>query len=233
MHDDETDPMAQSFPARYGGFLDALAPPGTARRVALKFARRGLKAIPKLTSRRYVAHKVKIALIRARGSLILGLRPYRNLGERLLRRSSPRPASPAADLSFPIHDRVEVSIIIPVFNHCGDTRDCLASIARLTDGPASEVIVVDDGSTDETSELLGRVEGLVLLRNEANLGFIGSCNRGAVAARGEFLVFLNNDTLVTPGWLQALRRTFDDIPGTGLAARSCSIPMAGFRRPAV
>ena len=59
-----------------------------------------------------------------------------------------------------------------------------------------------------TPELLKRIPGVVALRNEQSLGFIGSCNRGAAAARGEFLVFLNNDTVVTSGWLEALARTF-------------------------
>ena len=61
----------------------------------------------------------------------------------------------------------------------------------------------DNASTDETPEMMKRIEGVVYSRNDQNLGFIGSCNRAAAVARGEFLVFLNNDTVVTPGWLEA------------------------------
>ncbi len=155
---------------------------------------------------------------------MLSIRPYLTISGRLARAFRPRQETLTVVSSLPMHDRVDISIIIPVFNHCSDTRECLASIAQRTDGPAYEVIVVDDGSTDATPELLGRIEGLVLLHNDVNLGFIGSCNHGAAAARGEFLVFLNNDTLVTAGWLQALRRTFDDIPGTGLAGAMLLYP---------
>ena len=207
-----------------GSAGDAIAPPGTARRGALVLAGRGLKALPRLSSRRYVAHKIKTTLIRARGSLFLILRPYQIISGRLVRTLRPRQGLLSSAPVFPIHDRVDVSIIIPVFNHCRDTRDCLLSIAQLTAGSSYEVVVVDDGSTDETPEMLGRIEGLIQLRNDVNLGFIGSCNRGAAAARGEFLVFLNNDTLVTSGWLEALRRTFDDIPGTGLAGAKLLYP---------
>ncbi len=223
MHDDVTDPIARKVARQLGSAGDAIAPPGTARRGALVLAGRGLKALPRLSSRR-LAHKIKTTLIRARGSLFLILRPYQIISGRLVRALRPRQRLLSIAPVFPIHDRVDVSIIVPVFNHCRDTRDCLLSIAQSTAGSSYEVVVVDDGSTDETPEMLGRIEGLIQLRNDVNLGFIGSCNRGAAAARGEFLVFLNNDTLVTSGWLEALRRTFDDIPGTGLAGAKLIYP---------
>ena len=119
---------------------------------------------------------------------------------------------------------MDVSIIIPVFNHWQDTLACLESIAHLTSEPSYEVIVVDDGSSDATPQILEQIEGVVILRNEQNLGFIGSCNRGATAARGAFLVFLNNDTVVTPGWLEALARTFRTVPATGLAGAKLIYP---------
>jgi GT2 family glycosyltransferase len=53
------------------------------------------------------------------------------------------------------------------------------------------------------------VTGVRFERNAENLGFIGTCNRGAEFARGEYVVFLNNDTIVTRGWLEALLRVFD------------------------
>ncbi len=72
--------------------------------------------------------------------------------------------------------------------------------------------------------MLEQIAGLVTLRNEQNLGFIGSCNRGAASARGTFLVFLNNDTVVTPGWLEALIRTFRKVPRVGLAGAKLIYP---------
>ena len=66
--------------------------------------------------------------------------------------------------------------------------------------------------------------GLVYLRNEKNSGFIASCNRGAETARGKYLVFLNNDTLVKPGWLSALLDTFAEQPRTGIVGSKLVYP---------
>ncbi|MGC8638476.1 MAG: glycosyltransferase [Isosphaeraceae bacterium] len=203
---------------------ELIALPGSQRRRLLHLGHRCLRAVPKLRDRDWVEHRMGVAWNRARGSLGLLLRPCRvwsmRLGDRL-RRDNAIAIRPA---SFPVRDRVEVSIIIPAYNHCADTLACLESIERLTNGPAYEVIVVDDCSTDETPTQLRRVDGLVLIRNDRNLGFIGSCNRGAAAARGDYLIFLNNDTVVTPGWLEALARTFREIPGTGLAGAKLVYP---------
>jgi O-antigen biosynthesis protein len=104
-------------------------------------------------------------------------------------------------------DRVPVSIIIPVFNNLELTQNCLESIWQHTPGHLYELIVVDNGSQDATATFLeplaaaGRIR---LIANETNLGYAKASNQGARAARGDFLVMLNNDTLVTPGWLEAL-----------------------------
>jgi O-antigen biosynthesis protein len=111
-----------------------------------------------------------------------------------------------------------VSVVIPVHGKFRLTYDCVASIAGQLPEAEFEVIVVDDASLDET--LLAPLVfcgSVRVLRNERNLGFVGSCNRGAEAARGEFVFFLNNDTLVRPGWLDELVRTFDDVAGVGIA----------------
>jgi GT2 family glycosyltransferase len=216
-------PFGKSL-ALFGRVKKALVPRGTRRSQILSLCCRGVKAIPKVRDRRWIAHKVKMASRRARSSLGLLLRPYRVLGGRLMAPLSQRRATPASPPHFPILDRVDVSIVIPVYNHFQDTVVCLESIARWTSGPGFEVIVVDDGSTDKTPELLDRVKGLVTIRNDRNLGFIGSCNRGAAAARGDYLVFLNNDTVVSPGWLEALANTFQEMPGTGLVGAKLVYP---------
>src|SRR5216110_1651761 len=66
--------------------------------------------------------------------------------------------------------------------------------------------------------------GVVYLRNATNSGFITSCKRGAEAARGKYLVFLNNDALVRPGWLTALLDTFAEQPGTGIVGSKLIYP---------
>src|SRR6476469_4895321 len=77
-----------------------------------------------------------------------------------------------------------------------------------------EVILVDDASPDDSPRVLPAIAGLRYSRNATNLGFVDSCNAGAALARGEYLVFLNNDTEVQPGWLDALVATFAQFPGT-------------------
>ena len=111
----------------------------------------------------------------------------------------------------------EISIVIPVYNNWEYTAACLRSLAETPGEAGFEVIVVDDGSSDETPVRLAGIKGLVNIRNKRNLGFVGSCNRGAEAARGRYVVMLNNDTQVLDGWLDALAETFRLFPDTGLA----------------
>lgn len=104
--------------------------------------------------------------------------------------------------------RPRASIIIPAVNAFARTYTCLASILERTGGIPYEVIVVDDASTDETRHLEQLVKGVRVVRNTSNAGFIAACNRGAAAATGDYLVFLNNDTLVSQGWLERLLEPF-------------------------
>lgn len=116
------------------------------------------------------------------------------------------------------------SIIVPVHNQLAFTERCLLSLARSGDATAFEVILVDDASSDASGTVLPAITGLRYQRNAGNLGFIGSCNAGAANAHGEFLVFLNNDTVVQPGWLDALLQTFASHPDTGLAGSKLVYP---------
>lgn len=117
-----------------------------------------------------------------------------------------------------------VSVVIPVYNNLDYTLACLDAIARHLPAAPIEVIIVDDASTDGTETELSVRTDLRYLRNSANLGFVGSCNRGAAEARGEFVFFLNNDTTVLEGWLDTLVATFDAIPEAGLVGSKLIYP---------
>jgi GT2 family glycosyltransferase/glycosyltransferase involved in cell wall biosynthesis len=134
------------------------------------------------------------------------------------------PPVPTRPIEFPVHEQVEISIVIPVFNQFLFTQACLASLQEHQGMERFEVIIVDDCSTDETVEAVPQIPGVVYLRDEKNSGFIASCNRGAETARGRYLVFLNNDTLVTPGWLSALLNTFAEQPRTGIVGSKLVYP---------
>ena len=143
------------------------------------------------------------------------------------------PPVPTRPIEFLVHEQPEISIVIPVFNQCRYTLACLASLQEHQGKERFEVIVVDDCSTDATAETVTRMPGVVYLRNETNSGFIASCNHGAEAAGGKYLVFLNNDTIVTPGWLTALIDTFSQEPRTGIVGSKLVYPdgrLAGSRR---
>ena len=115
-----------------------------------------------------------------------------------------------------------VSVIIPVFNNWGLTRQCLSSLAENSP-PNMEVIVVDNGSSDETAcELVPLGQSLFgahfqRIRFEENRNFAPACNAGARAAQANVLFFLNNDTIILPGWLAPLLEEFAVTPRLGAA----------------
>jgi GT2 family glycosyltransferase len=105
-----------------------------------------------------------------------------------------------------------VSIIIPAFNQAVLTERCLQTLGTGD----FEIIVVDDASTDTTAQMLASFAGGVkVISHSVNQGFATSCNHGAAVAGGEFLVFLNNDTVPQRGWLEALVRHADAYPQAG------------------
>jgi GT2 family glycosyltransferase len=98
----------------------------------------------------------------------------------------------------------ECSIIIPTFDAAALLNRCLDAIFAHPPAVAYEVIVVDDGSTDDTFRVLAkRADAVRVVHNPENAGFAVACNAGAAASEGGRLVFLNNDTRPRPGWLDA------------------------------
>ena len=174
--------------------------------------------------------------IARRGWLSLHTRGWRGSLARAHLHLQPRPRRERVDLYAPVtagfapfavpvgSATPRASIVIPVFNHFAHTLACLRALAAHPPLADCEILVIDDGSSDETANALPQVEGLRYHRRAANGGFIAACNDGAALARGEVLVFLNNDTVPQPGWLDALLRTFDTQAGVGLVGAQLLYP---------
>jgi GT2 family glycosyltransferase len=133
-------------------------------------------------------------------------------------RRPPSAASPVVSIAVPAEGRPLVSIIIPTFNHRAMTERCVASIRGATTLPY-EILIVDNGSMDGTGPW-ARGQGLRVIANGENRGFPAACNQGIRAADGVYLLLLNNDTVVSPGWLDRLLAHAQADPAIGLVAPS-------------
>ncbi len=119
-------------------------------------------------------------------------------------------------LNFPVVEDPRVSIVIPVHNKFYMTYHCLASLSLAVNRASFEVILVDDGSKDESTQIPDLIQGVQYIRNDETQGFIRACNFGSSRARGEYIVILNNDTEVTSGWLDELIWPFEHFDNVGL-----------------
>lgn len=121
-----------------------------------------------------------------------------------------RASTPAETDAAPI-----ISVIIPAWNELAYTQHCVHSVRERTPEHC-EIIVVDNGSNDGTAEWLAGQADVRTISNPENRGFAIACNQGMAAARGRYLVLLNNDTIVTPGWTTGLIAAIERHPDVGL-----------------
>ena len=112
----------------------------------------------------------------------------------------------------------QLMIVIPVHNGLPLTQQCVETIRRYTDTP-HEILIVDNGSTDGTSDWCGR-DHVTSMRFDENRGFAAACNAGIRAALGEYVIILNNDTVVSPGWAGRLLAHLDRDRMIGLVGSS-------------
>ncbi|MCL2629603.1 MAG: glycosyltransferase [Alphaproteobacteria bacterium] len=115
------------------------------------------------------------------------------------------------------------SVIIPVYNALEYVQNCIESVLKNYDFTSGEVIVIDDCSTDERvwpylEELALKRKEIKLLRNESNLGFVKTCNRGMKLSQGGIVVLLNSDTEIPKNFQQKIRRCFDSSLEIGVAS---------------
>lgn len=129
-----------------------------------------------------------------------------------------------ANLEIHTSKTPKVSVIIPVYGKEKYTLNCLESISINQPTLPFEIIIIDDDSPGHSWKLLQSVKGIQLIKNKKNKGFIESCNLGAKIAKGEYLYFLNNDTLVTKYWMEELYNTFCNLPNTGLVGSKLIYP---------
>ncbi|HBS55811.1 MAG TPA: glycosyl transferase, partial [Stenotrophomonas sp.] len=113
-----------------------------------------------------------------------------------------------------------ISIVVLTYNNLGYTKQCLHSLEVNTDYENVEIIVVDNASSDDSPAYLAEWEqgaaNRRFIANQSNLGFSAGNNVGLDVARGDYLVVLNNDTYVTPGWLRTLRNQLRRRADAGL-----------------
>lgn len=135
----------------------------------------------------------------------------------------PCPAPEAIALPPATPDPV-VSVIVTSYGAVPHTLRCLAALARDRSGVPMEVIVIDDATPDPAVADLARVPGLRLIRNPARIGYLRSCNAAAAAARGEYLLLLNNDTEPAPDAIAAMLALFRARPDAGAVGTKLLFP---------
>lgn len=120
-------------------------------------------------------------------------------------------------LAFTKTENPKVSIIVCVYNNFSFTYNCLRGILEHTASSIPfEVVLINDCSTDETLVQLSNVPNLTIYTNELNLGFVLSCNKGAALAKGQYLCFLNNDTVVQENWLTTMLELIENDNQIGI-----------------
>ena len=127
--------------------------------------------------------------------------------------------------SLPKTEHPKVSIIIPMYNQINYTFNCINSILENNSNYSDyEIIVADDNSSEDTKLLKENFEHLIIIRNDTNLGFLKNCNNAASKAKGEYIVFLNNDTQVQENWLIELLSVFENFKLVGLVGSKLIYP---------
>lgn len=117
-----------------------------------------------------------------------------------------------------------VSVIIPVYNEFAFTYQCLCSLLAAGDKCPYEVILADDCSTDLTTDICQIVKNIKVVKTEKNLGFLKNCNNAAKHAAGKYIYFLNNDTQVQTGWLDAQVNLLENDEEIGMTGAKLIYP---------
>ena len=117
-----------------------------------------------------------------------------------------------------------VSIVIPVYNQFDYTYNCIQSIIENSQDVPYEIIIGDDVSTDKTKSIKHYIKGITVIRNTENQKFLLNCNNAAKYAKGKYILFLNNDTKVTEGWLSSLVELIESDERIGMVGSKLIYP---------
>ncbi len=112
-------------------------------------------------------------------------------------------------------EAIAASIIIPTFNGASRIRNCLDALLKQAPARDTEILVVNDGSTDSTEDVVKRYSGVRLI-TQANAGPAAARNRGALEAAGKIILFTDDDCVPTPDWLDAMLEPFRDSEVVGV-----------------
>lgn len=108
----------------------------------------------------------------------------------------------------------KVSVIILTYNNLAYSKACIRSVLLFSNYKNLEIIIVDNASKDKTQEFLKELKTefpeIKLVLNKTNTGFAAGCNTGLKKATGEYVILLNNDTIVTPGWVRGLIKPLEN-----------------------
>jgi len=171
------------------------------RRLALSFKGQGLTSN---ASKRKVSNEKSIRLAR------ISKAKYDDKAKRSLQSFLVSGES----LSFPTFENIELSIVLVFYNQAHLSFLCLQSILEFGEGDY-EVVIVDNHSTDNTSDLLDKLDHVKIQRNEENLGFVRAVNQAADLASGKYLLLLNNDALLEKGALSSALQTLNSAADIG------------------
>ena len=127
-------------------------------------------------------------------------------------------------ISVPKWDKPQVSIVIPVYNQFDYTYHCIESIVKNSGNITYEIIIADDCSTDITKQIENVICGIRVIRNAQNIRFLKNCNNAAKYAKGEYILFLNNDTQVQNNWLSPLVELIESDKTIGMVGSKLVYP---------
>lgn len=128
------------------------------------------------------------------------------------------------EINFHLFDNPIVSIVIPTYGNLAITLNCIYSIYKNPPAASFEILVIEDASSDPQIDLIAGIRGLRYIRHKKNLGFTLSCNAAVEYARGTFVHLLNNDTEVSPGWLESLLDVYKNYEDAGCVGSKLIYP---------